>query len=475
VARASGELVSALADLLCTAGLDPALADHADLTGQDPVFPSSFAIGAAAQSSIAATALAAAALHAARGAPMQRVGVDMRHAAIEFRSERHLRENGAEPPDPWDDIAGGYLCGDGRGVRLHTNFPHHRAGLVRLLGGADTRTAVAAALAQRAAFAFEEEATAAGLCVSAMRSFVEWYAHQQRAVLAAMPVVEVTRIGAASPRALPPAASRPLEGLRVLDLTRVIAGPVAGRALAAHGAEVLHITSPNLPSIATLVKDTGRGKRCAFLDLDAQEGRARLQDLARAADALIGSYRAGALARRGFGAEALADIAPGIVVGELCAYGWDGPWGGKRGFDSLVQTSTGFNVAEAEAAGVAPPKVLPCQPLDHASGYLLALGVQAAWLRRAREGGSWRVRVSLARTGLWLRGLGRVGEGFAARDPKQEDIADLLDVEHGAWGALTHVRHAAQMALTPAHWARPAEPLGASPAAWEPRGGAERS
>jgi crotonobetainyl-CoA:carnitine CoA-transferase CaiB-like acyl-CoA transferase len=456
----------ALAGLLRTAGLDPALAGHADLTGEDPVFPSSFAIGAAAQASIAAAALAAAAIHAARGGRMQRVAADMRHAAIEFRSERHLRENGAEPPDPWDDIAGAYTCGDGRGVRLHTNFPQHRAGMVRLLGGADTRAAVAAELAKRAAFAFEEEATAAGLCVSALRSFAEWDAHPQSALLAAMPVVEVTRIGEAAPRPLPPAASRPLEGLRVLDLTRVIAGPVAGRTLAAHGAEVLHITSPRLPSIATLVKDTGRGKRCAFLDLDTEEGRARLQELARGADAFIGSYRAGALAARGFGPEALAQLSPGIVVGELCAYGWDGLWGGKRGFDSLVQTSTGFNVAEAEAAGVAPPRVLPCQPLDHASGHLLALGVQAAWLRRAQEGGSWRVRVSLARTGLWLRGLGRVTDGFAARDPKQAEMTDLLDVEHGAWGALTHVRHAARMEETPARWARPAEPLGASPPAW---------
>jgi crotonobetainyl-CoA:carnitine CoA-transferase CaiB-like acyl-CoA transferase len=193
--------VSALRGLLDTASLDPALAGQADLTGADPVFPSSFAIGQAAQASIAATALAAAAIHAARGGPMQRVGVDMRHAAIEFRSERHLRENGAEPPDPWDDIAGAYICGDGRVVRLHTNFPHHRAGMVRLLGGADTRAGVAAALAQREAFAFEEEATAAGLCVSAMRSFAEWDAHPHSAVLAAMPVVEVTRMGEAPPRA----------------------------------------------------------------------------------------------------------------------------------------------------------------------------------------------------------------------------------------------------------------------------------
>lgn len=455
-----------LAGLLATAGLDPALAEWSDLRGTDPVLPSSFRIGAAAQGSIAAAALAAAAIRHARGGPMQRVAVDARHAAAEFHSERHLRENGAAPPDPWDAIAGAYTCGDGRTVRLHTNFPHHRDGILRLLGCAPTRDAVAAALRQRDAFSFETEATAAGLCVAAMRSFAEWDAHPQAAALAAMPVLELTRIGDAPPRKLPPLADRPLAGLRVLDLTRVIAGPVAGRALAAHGAEVLHVTAPHLPAIDTLVKDTGRGKRCAALDLRNPTNAARLRELATTADAFVQSYRPGGLAALGLDAASLAALNPDIVVAELCAYGWDGPWAGKRGFDSLAQTATGFNVAEAEAAGVPAPKVMPCQPLDHASGYLLALGVQAAWLRRATEGGSWRVRVSLARTGMWLRSLGRVPDGFAIPDPSHADVSDLLDVEHGAWGAMNHVRHAASMSLTPARWATPAAPLGSSPASW---------
>jgi crotonobetainyl-CoA:carnitine CoA-transferase CaiB-like acyl-CoA transferase len=458
--------MSALAGLLRTAGLDAALATRADLTGADPVLPSSFRVGEAAQASIAASALAAAATHAARGGPSQQVTVNARHAAIEFRSERHLRENGQAPPDPWDAIAGAYACADGRAVRLHTNFPHHRDGILRLLGCAPTREAVAAALRRREAIAFETEATAAGLCVAAMRSFAEWDAHPQAAALAAMPVVELVRIGDAPPRPLPPLADRPLAGLRVLELTRVIAGPVAGRALAAHGAEVLHVSAPHLPAIDTLVKDTGRGKRCAALDLRDPADAARLRALAGGADAFVQSYRPGGLASLGFDAAALAALNPGIVVAELSAYGWSGPWAGKRGFDSLAQTATGFNVAEAEAAGVPPPKVLPCQPLDHASGYLLALGIQAAWLRRATEGGSWRVRVSLARTGMWLRSLGRVAGGFAVADPSQEDVADLLDVEHGAWGAMTHVRHAAVMERTPARWAMPAAPLGSSDAAW---------
>lgn len=454
--------MSALAALLAEAGLPDALAAHAVLTGAEPALPSSFRIGVAAQASIAAAGLAAAALHAARGGPAQRVAVEMAHAAAEFLSERHLRLDGSAPPDPWNDLAGAYPTRGGGMVRLHTNFPHHREGIVRLLGGAGTRAEVAAALAARDAEAFEDEATAAGLCVAALRSFAEWDAHPHAAAIRAAPLVEIASVADAPPRPLPPLAARPLAGLRVLELTRVIAGPVAGRTLAAHGAEVLHVSAPHLPAIETLVLDTGRGKRCAALDLRDPAGRARLLALARGADAFLQSYRPGALDALGFGAAALAAAAPGIVVAELSAHGWAGPWAGKRGFDSLVQTATGFNAAEAEAAGTPPPRPLPCQPLDHASGQLLALGIMAAWRRRAAEGGSWRVRVSLARTGLWLRSLGRQ-DGFGAAPPDPAPFCVGCDT---AWGRMRHVAHAARLSETPAFWARPAEPLGASPAAW---------
>lgn len=455
--------MSALPALLAEAGLPESLAAGAVLTGSEPALPSSFRLGVAAQASIAAAGLAAAAaIHAARGGPAQRVAVAMDHAAAEFLSERHLRVDGAAPPDPWDDLAGAYPTQGGGIVRLHTNFPHHRAGIVRLLGGAGTRAAVAAALATRDAEEFEAEATEAGLCVAALRSFAQWDAHPHAAALRAAPLIEVTRIGDAPPRPLPPLAARPLQGLRVLELTRVIAGPVAGRTLAAHGAEVLHVSAPHLPAIETLVRDTGRGKRCCALDLRDPAARARLLALAHGADAVLQSFRPGGLDALGFGADALAQAAPGIVVAELSAYGWAGPWAGKRGFDSLVQTATGFNAAEAEAAGTPPPRPLPCQPLDHASGLFLALGIMAAWRRRAVEGGSWRVRVSLARTGLWLRGLGRQ-DGFGAAPPNPAPFCVECET---AWGRMRHLAHAARLSATPALWARPAEPLGASPAAW---------
>ena len=452
---------ASLAELLAGVGL-PDLTGHARLTGSEPVLRSSFRVDAAAQATIAAAGLAAAAIHAARGAPMQDVAVDMRHAAVEFRSERHLRRGTDAPRDAWDPIAGLYPTRDGF-VRLHTNFAHHRDAVLAVLGCGHSREAVAEALANRDSVAFETEATARGCCVSAFRTHAEWMAHPQSDALAAQPLVVIERIGAGPRRPLPPAAARPLAGLRVLDLTRVIAGPVAGRTLAAHGADVLHITAPHLPSIETLVMDTGRGKRNAHLDLRT-DGNV-FAELVGTADALLRSYREGALAGLGFSDERLAELRPGIVIGHLSAFGVTGPWGGKRGFDSLTQTSTGLNADEAWAAGEATPRVLPCQALDHASGYLLALGVMAAWLRRAEEGGSWRVRVSLARTGLWLRDLGRI-DGFAAVEPAQADIADLLETRDSGFGPLTAVRHAAILAATPAFEALPAMPLGSHRPAW---------
>ncbi|RYI80729.1 MAG: CoA transferase, partial [Acetobacteraceae bacterium] len=308
-------------DLWSLAGLAPGQLGALDLTGAEPSLPSSFRVGAAAQASIAATTAAVAALHRGRGGPAQAARVDMRHASLEFHSERYLALEDGEGGARWDSIAGTYRCGDGRWVRLHTNFPHHRSGMLTLLGCEGTREAVAAALARREAFAFEDAAAAAGLCASAMRSFAEWDAHPQGRSVNALPALRIERIGDAPPTPLPPAAARPLAGLRVLDLTRVIAGPVCGRTLAAHGAEVLHINGAHLPSFDELVVDTGRGKRSAALDLRSLAGRDALRALATRADVFLQGYRPGAIAGHGFSPAELAALRPGIVCTSLSAYG----------------------------------------------------------------------------------------------------------------------------------------------------------
>lgn len=455
----------ALAGLWRLLGQPEQALERVTLTGAEPVLPSSFAVGTAAQASIAAATLAAAELWRLRTQTVQQVSVDMRHAAAEFRSERYLRVDGQPAPELWDKIAGAYRCGDGGWVRLHTNFPHHRDGVLAILGCAYERDAVAEALLRWTAADFEQRAAEANLVVAAMRGFTDWDAHPQGRAVAALPLLSLEKIGDAPPRPLPP-GRRPLSGVRVLELTRIIAGPVAGRTLAAHGAEVLLVTAPHLPAMAPLAIDTGRGKRAAHLDLRAAADKARFAELLRGADVLLQGYRPGGIAALGFGPDQAAAIRPGIVYVSLSAYGHEGPWAGRRGFDSLVQTASGLNVAEAEAAGIDGPKPLPAQALDHASGYLLAYGAMAALARQAQEGGSWHLRVSLAQTGHWLRGLGRIDGGLACPDPDMEDVRDLLEDSPSGFGRLTAMRHAGLLSDTPPRWDLPSVPLGTHTAQW---------
>jgi crotonobetainyl-CoA:carnitine CoA-transferase CaiB-like acyl-CoA transferase len=454
----------ALSDLWQLAGLPRAALACADLSGGDPVFPSSFRVATAAQSSIAAAALAACEVGHVRGTARQRVAVDARHAAAECLGWFSI--DGREP-QIWDKFSGLYRARDGW-VRVHANFRHHREGALRLLGlepQAADRSAAEQAMAQWSAFEFEDAAAQAGLVAYALRSFAEWDATEQGRALASQPLLTITRIGDASPLALPPLAQdqRPLEGIRVLDLTRILAGPVGGRALAAYGADVMLVNAPHLPNIEAIA-DTSRGKRSALVDLRDAAGRAAMDQLVEGAHVFVQGYRPGALQALGYGPEALALRRPGVVVVSLSAWGDQGPWKQRRGFDSLVQTATGFNLAEAEAFGhPARPRPLPMQILDEASGYLIAFGAAAALRRQQLEGGSWHVQVSLAQTGHWIRGLGRVPEGFAVTAPS---LQPWLHAEDSGFGRLCALRHSAQLGRTPAAWSRPSVPPGHSPPRW---------
>ena len=454
-----------LGDLWREVGGDIAALQRVALTGNEPQLPSSFHVGAAAQVSIAAAGMAAAEIWRLRSGQTQTVSVDMRHAIVECRSERYLRCDGNPPPPAWDAIAGVYKTGDGKFVRLHTNFPHHRDAVCQVLSCAPEREAVQAALMQWNGEAFETAAYAAGGVVALMRSHDEWMALPQATAVAELPLVEITWIGDAEPK-LWPIGARPLAGLRVLDLSRVIAGPVAGRTLAAHGADVMLVSSPDLPAIPWLTIDTGRGKLSSFVDLRNEEGRDTLRGLLAQADIFSQGYRPQSLAALGFSPEEAARVSPGIVYVSLSAYGRSGPWAGRRGFDSLVQCATGFNHAEGQAAGVDGPKELPAQMLDHATGYLMAFGAMIARARQAREGGSWHVQVSLARTGQWLWDMGRIAEGLAVADLKGEMVKTFTEDMPSGFGQLSAVRHAAVLSRTPASWARPAMPLGSHPAVW---------
>ncbi|MEU9115071.1 CoA transferase [Streptomyces sp. NPDC048483] len=374
--------------------------------GGPPSLPAArLPVMALARTTVAVCALAAAELTAERdGGPVPAVRVDDGAVATAFVSERHLRIDG-RPPSVFAPLSRFWPTADGW-VRTHANYPHHRARLLQALGLPEAAGAAqtAAELAGRRAEEIEATVHAAGGLAVAARTPEEWDAHGQGRAVAAHPLLTLDRIGdGAPPRPLPPLAgapSLPCAGLRVLDLTRVIAGPVATRTLALLGADVLRIDAPQLPESQDAHCDTGFGKRSTALDLGSRSGRTAFEELLAGADVVVTGYRPGALDRFGLAPEALVERRPGLVVARLSAWGDDGPWGGRRGFDSLVQVATGIAAIEADEEG--EPGALPAQALDHGTGYLLAAAVLRGLTERARAGGSGVATLALARTARWL-------------------------------------------------------------------------
>ncbi|WGS49182.1 CoA transferase [Paraburkholderia sp. D15] len=462
----------ALKHIWTLAGCDPTALHNVSLSGDDPGLPSVFRVGSLASATIAATGLAAAEYHRLRGGHRQQVTVEMRRALASFRSERYLRIDDGPPPALRDPVMGFYETRDGGWIQLHTNFPHHLQGVLTVLDCENSPEAVAAAIRRWDGATLDQTLADAGLCAALIRTPGEWAALDQAKAIAGLPLFEIERIGDAPSEPPRPShatehgAPRALDGVRVLDLSRIIAGPVAGRALAHHGADVLMINGPHLPNIPPLVIDNGRGKRSALVDLRDEAGRATLRDLAAHADVFLQAYRPGALAARGFGPEELARLRPGIVYVSVSAYGHEGPWAQRRGFDSLVQSASGIAWSERQAAGWKAPKHLPCQALDHATGYLAAFGAMVALARRATEGGSWHVRLSLAQTGRWLQSLGQIPDGWQAPDVTLDEVRDCLASVDSDFGRVSGVLPAEQLDGTPASYALPPARLGAHAAEW---------
>jgi crotonobetainyl-CoA:carnitine CoA-transferase CaiB-like acyl-CoA transferase len=455
---------AALRDILSAAGRPMADARDYTITGKDPVLPTHFLIGTAASAALTAVGLAAADLWQIKTGKRQKVTVDTRTASIALRSERYLAVNGEPAHEGWGKISGVYQTKDQRWVQLHCNHPHHAEGTLELLGCADDRAAVTKAVAGWNALDLENARAEVGMCARMLRSPGEWAAHEQAKAIATLPLLEIVKIGDSAPEPLPE-GPKPLSGIRGLDLTRVLAGPVSGRLLAGFGADIMRITAPHLYFSPALVIDTGFGKLSAQLDLRRQADRDRLMGLAREADIFTQAYRPGTIAARGFTPEALHAARPGIVCVTLCAYSHAGPWKDFRGFDSLVQTASGIS----HEGGEGKPGPLPAQALDHCTGYLAAFGTMIALARRAREGGSWLVRLSLAQTGRWINGLGRLGTIADARklpDPKAEDVSDLTMETDSPFGRLTHLKPPIGLSETPMAWARPPVPLDTHTPAW---------
>ncbi|MFC6085515.1 CoA transferase [Sphaerisporangium aureirubrum] len=383
----------------------------------------------------------------------------------------------------WAPLSGDYRAADGW-VRLHCNFDHHRDAALRALGlssGAG-REEVVEACGRRAALEIEEAVTEAAGCAAAMRSRTEWAEHPHGRAVALEPLIRLRRLadgrgavaggqgdGAAGGHVGGPGGEargtpgRALAGVRVVDLTRVIAGPVAGRVLAGFGAEVVRVGAEHLPEVPGLVICTAFGKRSCEVDLRTKEGAEALRGLVAGADVVVQGYRPGALAGLGFGAEELAAIRPGVVCVDVSAYRARGPWGGRRGFDSLVQMASG--IAHEGGDGGAPVP-LPAQVLDHATGWLAAFAAVAALLRRRTEGGSWHAELSLARTAKWLDGLGRVAGPTPQTVGEVVDMSRLMGEMESSFGRLSYVRQPGAINGVRPRWTTPPPRRGEHPPRW---------
>ncbi|MHB8381708.1 MAG: CoA transferase [Candidatus Binataceae bacterium] len=455
--------------LLASLGRDCASAPHElGIRGRDPVLATRFRAGEAAAAVLAAQAIAAADLWSLRGGAAQSIEVDVRAAAASLISFSYLRYGGGAFERQANPTTALYRARDGKWIHLHGGF-RSREGTLDLLRCADDAPAIARAVAGWDAQELEDALAERGICGARLRSAAEWRAHPQGAALADAPIVELLRIGDAPPRALehPRAGetgARPLSGIRVLDLTRVLAGPTCARTLAEHGAEVLHVRSPKLPSIEPFVIDTNPGKRSCYLDLEQPGDARRLRALVSGADVFSQGYRPGALARRGFSPEALAEMRPGIVVVSINCYGHEGPWVARPGWEQLAQTVSGM---AHEHAGEEHPALVPAAVNDYITGYLGALGVLRALARRAAEGGSWHVRVSLSRTAVWVMSIPRVSADAAPLGLDPAAIAPWLIEMDTKWGRLTRLGPIARMSATAPRWDLPPAPLGSNPPAWQ--------
>jgi crotonobetainyl-CoA:carnitine CoA-transferase CaiB-like acyl-CoA transferase len=392
-------------------------------------------VGTLATDSVAVASLALnLAARARSGGALRPVRVDRARVAASFGSERVIRIDG-RAPDVWAPLSGFWRTADGY-VRTHANYPHHENALRVLLGVDERATAddLARIMAGWNADDLETAAARASAVVGAVRTADEWSLLEHAQTVRTAPLIEMTRRDGAPPRPWT-RDSGPLAGIRVLDLTRVLAGPVAARDLALAGAEVLRVDAPFLPETGWIHLDTGQGKRSTLLDLRDARDRAAFEDLLSAADVLLTGYRPGVLARFGLDADELADRHPGLVTGAVSAWGWRGSWAGRRGFDSVVQAVTGISMTESPDGMT--PGALPAQALDHSTGHFLAAAVTTALVDQRERGGSVGVRMSLVRVAHALLGS---PEGPSIPDVDAAVAAPTLTrrVEGAGPGSLTY-------------------------------------
>lgn len=464
---------SAFEEVMAARGKGMPAAGEVAITGADPVFSTKFKIAETVAAVLAGVGTAVNDIHELKTGRRQQVAIDVRHAAATLKSGDYLDQkdaSGAYHPmlspahkamtgltQPWPTK-------DGRWALPHFGLPHLQARMQKLLGCEATPESVAKSVAQWDALDLEAAIDENKLCGGMVRTNAEWLAEEHGQVLAAKPIVEIIKIADSAPEPMP-AADRPLSGIRALDLTRILAGPTCARTLAAHGADVLMVTAKDLPQIPHAVVDTNHGKRSTFLNLKDPADNARLKQLVKDADVFSQGYRPGTIGTLGFSPEELAAVRPGIVYASISCYGADGPFSHRAGWEQVAQTMTGI----AHEGTPDHPKLLPAAANDYITGYLAAYGILVALARRATEGGSYHVRVSLCQSGMFIYRQGDVGYQQDGLGLSNSELDALRIESQPAFGTIRHLGPVVRLSETPPRWEMPTPTLGQHAPEWLPR------
>lgn len=440
------------------------------IKGQDPVFSARFKIGETTANILAGVGVAVTDIHEMKTGRRQKVAIDVRHAAATCQSSRLMRRQaagggwkGVQSPfmEHMRSITQPWRTRDGRWYLPHFNLPHLHDRVIGVLRCESSAEAVAKAVAKWDAHDLEEAVAAARACGSIVRSNSEWLAHPHGKLLSGKPLIEVTKIGDSDPIPFPK-GDRPLSGIKVLDLTRILAGPIAARTLAEHGADVLMVTAEHLPQVPEHVMDTSHGKRSCFLDLNKADDVATIRKRVRTTDVFSQGYRPGIMDRLGLGPEQLAEEHPGIIYLSISCYGHGGPFTNRGGWEQIAQCATGICLDNGDER----PKLLPASACDYTTGYNGAYGALLALARRAREGGSYHVRVSLCRSGMHIYQQGHVRYPEADMGLSAAELDSIMIESTGGHGTLKHLGPVLSLSETKPYWDKPSPVLGSSKPEW---------
>jgi crotonobetainyl-CoA:carnitine CoA-transferase CaiB-like acyl-CoA transferase len=440
------------------------------IKGQDPVFAARFRIGETTANILAGVGVAVTDIHEMKTGRRQKVAIDVRHAAATCQSSKLMKRQAegsgwkvVQSPfmEHMRSITQPWRTRDGRWYLPHFNLPHLHDRVIGVLKCESSADAVARAVAKWDSHDLEEAVAAARACGSIVRSNKEWLEHPHGKVLAGRALIDITKIGDSDPIPFPK-DGRPLSGIRVLDLTRILAGPICARTLAENGADVLMVTAEHLPQVPEHIMDTSHGKRSTFLNLTKAEDVATIKKLVRNADVFSQGYRPGIMDKLGMTPEDLARERPGLIYVSISAYGHGGPFSNRGGWEQIAQCATGICLDNGDER----PKLLPASACDYTTGYNGAYGVLLALARRAREGGSWHVRVSLCRSGMYIYKQGHVRCPEGELGLSRAELDQIMIETKGGHGTLKHLAPVLNLSETKPYWDKASPVLGSSKPEW---------